>query len=590
MNSGSLFRWFCNKLTFVNVIIVLVAAWWVSSIKYDGEINGLKSNLLSLSLEVNNGKSLDDISQQGINYSLLNKEGILVSDKQFGSISVAAESDYFKQTLNGQTIFKEPDSVWSKETECWGNVKYEGAPHVLILRQEIPYSRIVYFFIFIFIIGVFTVGVLLTFSSVITGPVKDALTYLTEDLRNLKKEKFEKKQPSLDTIEFIEVFDAYNSLSKHIQHELNGLRTEVSQWEVFFSTMPRGLIAIDKERIIHNCNTNAFKILEVEDKAVEETSGQSIMSVFRNADLNRITSQFFESGKFLQEYEFEMVVNNIVESLKVICVELEFPDTENSEGAIVIIENITSLRRLENMRKDFVSNVSHELKTPISIIAGFIETLKECLDDPQSSMRFIEIIEKNTARLTVIIDDLLSLSKLEQNEAVIRKDFEHRNISETVRSALDVCSHEAKRKNIKIELDLEDSKYYGKETMLANHRLLEQALRNLIENAIRYSPNESSITISSRKIKNEIEIAIKDSGMGIAKEHHDKIFGRFYRVDKSRDRQTGGSGLGLAIVKHIARIHDGRVRLQSEPGKGSTFTLVLPYNSMQSSIPSAAIH
>ncbi|MCM8525589.1 MAG: ATP-binding protein, partial [Lentisphaeraceae bacterium] len=302
-----------------------------------------------------------------------------------------------------------------------------------------------------------------------------------------------------------------------------------------------------------------------------------VMAVFRNADLNRITSDFLESGSFLKENEFELVANNIIETIKVVCVQLELPGEETNNGAIVIIENITALRRLENMRKDFVSNVSHELKTPISIIAGFVETIKECKDDPESTSRFIDIIEKNAARLSTIVDDLLNLSKLEQNEAMVRKDFENRNISDTVKMAIDVCSHEARKKNIKLNIELEESKYYGKETMLANHRLLEQALRNLIENAIRYSPEGTKVSISSRKIKDKIEISVIDSGPGISVEHQDKIFGRFYRVDKSRDRQTGGSGLGLAIVKHIARIHNGHVKLESNVGEGSTFTLVLPY-------------
>ena len=398
---------------------------------------------------------------------------------------------------------------------------------------------------------------------------------LQADIYQLSHERYLKKNGELNIDEFSLVYKSLNNLSGYIKDEFHDLRTDVSQWEAFFSTMPRGLLAIDHERTIINCNKNALNILNVET-LVQETVGKSVMAIFRNADINRITSDFFNSDKCLKEYEFEIYIDNIVETIKVICVELDLEDEEEI-GAMVIMENITALRRLETMRRDFVANVSHELKTPIAIIGGFVETLKECLDDPGSAMRFIEIIEKNTARLTLIIDDLLSLSKLEQNEALIKRNFESRDILETIKAALDVCSHEALDKDIQILLDLEDSKYYKDPSMFANHRLLEQAFRNLIENAIRYSPRESNISIKSRKTGELIEISVKDSGPGIAPEHHEKIFERFYRVDKSRDRQTGGSGLGLAIVKHIVRIHNGHVKLDSALGAGARFTITLPY-------------
>ena len=318
-------------------------------------------------------------------------------------------------------------------------------------------------------------------------------------------------------------------------------------------------------------------MISLQYDSVEKSVGTTVMEAFRNADLNSVTRDFFDGSETLREYEFEQVVNDIVETFKIVCVELVLEDHENSTGALVIIENVTALRRLENMRKDFVANVSHELKTPIAIIGGFVETLKDCTDDPASSMRFLEIIEKNTARLTMVIDDLLSLSKLEQNEILIKKDFELRLIDETIRSAVDVCSYEAQKKDIDIIFELENTKDYKEGPLFANHRLLEQSIRNLVENAIRYSPEETKVWISSKKIDDQLEIRVKDSGPGIAEEHHSKIFERFYRVDKSRDRQTGGSGLGLSIVKHILRIHNGNVELISEVGQGSEFILTLPY-------------
>ena len=590
MKSNTLFRWFFSKLSFVTVLVAVGLSWWISTVEYQKEVSLLKNELLTLVLEIDKGKPFSELSSKDTNYSIVDEKGAIIVDKKFGSMASIADSEYFLRAASGEIIIRVATFESTQKMECWSLINYKGSKHVLILRKAFSHSKAAYFFINFSIVFILGIVLLVFYSLIITNPVSDAITYLTSEIKNLQGEKYEKKLPSIDTEEFTALYDAYNNLSKHIQSELTNLRTDVNQWEVFFSTMPRGLIAIDSDRQIYNCNENALDLMNVQEKEDLDILGNSIMAVFRNADLNRITSDFFEAGKFLEEYEFELVANNIVETIKVICVELEINDTEEkSKGAIVIIENITALRRLENMRKDFVSNVSHELKTPIAIIAGFIETLKECLNDPDSALRFLEIIEKNTARLNLIINDLLNLSKLEQNEAVIRKDFESRKIADTVRSALDTCSHEAKDKGIVIEKDLEDSKYYESEKMMANHRLLEQAFRNLIENAIRYSPNGSKIIVSSRKDKDVIEVSIKDEGPGIDKEHQDKIFGRFYRVDKSRDRQTGGSGLGLAIVKHIARIHNGHVKVESTPGVGSTFTLVVPYVVGKTKTPSLAM-
>lgn len=578
MKSNTLFRWFFSKLSLVTVLVVSGLSWWISSIEYQKELSVLKNDLLTFTVEVDKGKALSSIAAADINYSLVNAQGAIVIDKEFGTIASITDSEFFIRSLKGETVIRTATFDSSEKIECWSPVFYKNARHVLVLRKDLTGSLGKLFFVNFALILVLAVVVLVFYSLIITNPVSDAITYLTAELKSLQKEKYEKKLPSIDTAEFSALYDAYNKLSLHIQEEFTSLRTDLKQWEVFFSTMPRGLIAIDHERQIHNCNANALELMNVKDMERQSVPGNSIMSVFRNADLNRITSDFFASDKFLEESEFELTANNIVEIIKVICVELEINKNEEvKKGAIVIIENVTSLRRLENMRKDFVSNVSHELKTPISIIAGFVETLKECLDDPESSMKFLGIIEKNTARLNLIINDLLNLSRLEQNEALIRRDFESRSIAETINAALDVCSHEAAEKDIKIEIDLEDSKYYENGRMFANHRLLEQAIRNLIENAIRYSPGGSVVTVSSRKVKDIIKISVSDQGQGIAAEHHDKIFGRFYRVDKSRDRQTGGSGLGLSIVKHIARIHNGHVKLDSKAGSGSTFTLVIPY-------------
>ena len=228
------------------------------------------------------------------------------------------------------------------------------------------------------------------------------------------------------------------------------------------------------------------------------------------------------------------------------------------------------------MRSAFASNVSHELKTPITIIRGYIETIQSALEDaPQLALKFINKVEKNAERMTNIIEDLSILSKIEQDHTWVTKGFEEKDVNDTIKQALALCQSEVETRKVKLKVLLENSSYYSATKLKANHRLIEQALRNLIENAIRYSPEGATVTVTSRSSNDELKISIADNGPGISPKDQAKIFERFYRVDKSRDRSTGGSGLGLAIVKHIVRVHNGRIELNSTLDQGSTFTIYI---------------
>jgi two-component system phosphate regulon sensor histidine kinase PhoR len=224
------------------------------------------------------------------------------------------------------------------------------------------------------------------------------------------------------------------------------------------------------------------------------------------------------------------------------------------------------------MRRDFVANVSHELKTPITSIKGFVETLLEgALEDPSSARKFLEIIARQADRLNQIIDDLLTLSRIEreaQDPHVLR---ESGSLHGVLQAAVDDCQRLLKQRKSQIALqcprDLEVS---------MNAQLIEQAVVNLLDNAIKYSPPSSSIELTASRQDEWVVVEVKDHGSGIGPEHLGRIFERFYRVDKARSREQGGTGLGLAIVKHIAQAHSGKVSVQSTLGKGSTFTVHLP--------------
>ncbi|MHC5198862.1 MAG: sensor histidine kinase [Planctomycetota bacterium] len=241
-------------------------------------------------------------------------------------------------------------------------------------------------------------------------------------------------------------------------------------------------------------------------------------------------------------------------------------------AAVVGVHQSKRIKQLEAIRRDFVANVSHELKTPITSIKGFVETLQEgALTDPEQADRFLEIIARHADRLNAIIDDLLSLSRLEEDSEQRALSFEMTLLKPVLTEAIALSKPAAEAKRIRIDLNCS-------ETLAArmNPALLEQAVTNLINNAIKYSTEESRIEITAEQTGDEMRLAVRDQGCGIAEKYHERIFQRFYVVDKSRSRKLGGTGLGLAIVKHIAQVHNGTVTLESQPGSGSTFTLHLP--------------
>jgi signal transduction histidine kinase len=250
----------------------------------------------------------------------------------------------------------------------------------------------------------------------------------------------------------------------------------------------------------------------------------------------------------------------------------EYQVREISDLATALNQMATQLDRLESLRREFVANVSHELKTPVTTIKGFIETLLEgAKENPADLQRFLEIISRQSDRLAAIIDDLLTLSRLESAPLSEVMDAGVYRLEDILDSCRDICLARAQQKNITIKLSCAATC-----KVRADRSLLTQAIINLVENAIKYSPEGTTITLACAEPGSYIEITVTDEGPGIAEHHLPRLFERFYRADKARSRKLGGTGLGLAIVKHIASVHGGEVGVSSKPGAGSTFSISLP--------------
>jgi two-component system phosphate regulon sensor histidine kinase PhoR len=240
-------------------------------------------------------------------------------------------------------------------------------------------------------------------------------------------------------------------------------------------------------------------------------------------------------------------------------------------GAIAVFHDITRLKRLEKIRQDFVANVSHELRTPLTTIKGYAETLLEGALKEEVAPQFVQVIKRHTDRLTKIVEDLLMLSKIESREFQLKREVI--SLPGFVDDVIDFVKEPAEKKKISISRDQIPSSL----SVEADRNYLEQVLINLLDNAIKYTPEGGRVMISAiEKDQREIQFSINDTGIGIPKEDIPRIFERFYRVDKGRSQESGGTGLGLSIVKHLVQAHGGSIWVESQIGKGSTFYFTLP--------------
>ena len=360
--------------------------------------------------------------------------------------------------------------------------------------------------------------------------------------------------------------ETMNMMADQLEERLNSVVQERNQREAVLSSMVEGVLAVDTEGRIISINKAAARFFQGLEPC--EAKGRSVEEVFRNVTLQKFISEVL-AAKETCECELHLQ-NSQVSDLQVRGTNLLGVQGERI-GAVIVFNDVSRLRRLENLRSDFVANVSHELKTPITSIKGFVETLLNgAMNDQEEADRFLKIVSKHADRLNAIIDDLLTLSRLEQG-SLEELEVYPSSMEGLIRSAVEVCSRRAAKKNIEIRMECP-----SKLSANVNQPLMEQALINLIGNAVKYSANDQAVTVRARAEADEVVLSVTDQGYGIEPEHLDRLFERFYRVDKGRSRQEGGTGLGLAIVKHIAQVHGGRVEVQSTFGQGSVFSIFLP--------------
>lgn len=340
--------------------------------------------------------------------------------------------------------------------------------------------------------------------------------------------------------------------------------TGQAKLETVISSMFEGVLIVNRKAEILLMNSSLRKTFFID----ASSEGKTPLEIIRNVTICDIVDRTLKGEQKLISEEIQLFSPEEkifkVNSAAII-------RNERIEGAILVFHDITELKHLEKIRQDFVANVSHELRTPLTSIKGYAETLLEgALLDKDNAKDFIEIIYRDSDRLAKLIDDLLDLSKIEKGE--LKMVFLPTDIQEVINRTIKVLESQAKRKSISVNLNIPE----GLPKILADETRISQVVLNLIDNAIKYTPDGGRVLISTSAKDRLVQVNVTDTGIGIPEKDIPRIFERFYRVDKARSRELGGTGLGLSIVKHIIQAHEGKVWVKSELGQGSTFSFTIP--------------
>ncbi|MCY6356753.1 two-component system histidine kinase PnpS [Clostridium sp. ZS2-4] len=428
-----------------------------------------------------------------------------------------------------------------------------------VIRSSMPMEVVTGFegkylkYYLIVLIIVFSISVIFSskLSYVIVKPIKD-LEFITA---RIAKGEFDRRVCINSNDEIGQLAETFNNMADKLQYTLRDSIEKQNKLQAILKSMDSGVIAVDRKNRVIIINPYAQKIFGVE----KEIIGHNLMDCIRDYELEDIFKNNIEYKEIKILWPEEKI-------LKVRTADI----VSNKEhiGTVAVVQDVTDIRRLENMRSQFVANVSHELKTPLTSIKGFAETLRY-VEDVKIREKFLGIIDNETERLTRLISDILTLSDIEQNREVKVKEVI--NVNSVIKDAYNLMKNTADMKEIDIELIIKNSP-----KICGDKDRFKQMLINLIDNAIKYSENGDKVYIGTEIKEKKCILWIEDTGPGIPKEHIPRLFERFYRVDKARSRARGGTGLGLAIVKHIVLNFEGEIYVESELGSGTKFIVEIP--------------
>jgi two-component system phosphate regulon sensor histidine kinase PhoR len=406
-------------------------------------------------------------------------------------------------------------------------------------------------------------AVALVMSIVISKKITDPIDSLTTAANEIADGAYGRKIYLSGNDQIGALTKAFNKMSQNLGLSLDELKQRNLELEAILNSMINGIIAIDQNKNIILINKFCFEILDLPQDYVVEN--ESMYKIIRNEEIAGLVEQAMTDGvsqtRELPYVHLDKVLRIYVNPI--------LTSSREIMGSIVVIQDITQIRKLEQMRSDFVSNVSHELKTPLTSIRGFVDTLKNgAINQPEQAMRFLDIIDIESDRLYRLINDILLLSEIESmNQEAELTELDLGNI---VSEVLNILQQKADAKHIKLVAIID-----GHYKLYANRDRIKQMFINLVDNAIKYT-EQGEVTIALQSQGDWTKCIVKDTGIGFSDKHKERLFERFYRADKGRSRNQGGTGLGLSIVKHIVLLYKGKISVDSTPGVGSTFEILLP--------------
>ena len=428
----------------------------------------------------------------------------------------------------------------------------ESVQKTLFVIRRIVLIGLFFALVFAFILG-----------SIVAGRTIKPINSMIQISRRFSKGDFSRRIMQVSKDEIGELAITLNKMAQDIEDKIKEVKAQNQELAAVFNSMIEGIIVVDKTSRIISVNPTIEKIFGVSRK---EAEGRTFLETIRNNDTYEIINSVLTKGKPLSA-EISLILP-VRKTFEINAAPIF--DNDIVSGCLIVIHDITEIRRLETVRRDFVANVSHELKTPLTSIKGFVETLLEgALEDKENNRNFLKIIQDHAARLDSLVNDLLSLSHLESKEIMLKKT--NFNLRQQVESVIPGFSSQLKNKDIEIKNELPAGI-----SVTADKDKLEQVVINLIDNAIKFNKEKGFVRIYCEETNGKVRITVEDSGIGIPGKDIPRIFERFYRVDKARSRELGGTGLGLSIVKHIVELHGGSVGVESTEGLGSKFSVLLP--------------
>lgn len=563
------------------VIIFAVSSFWQKGYrmieKQNQEINQAHVKILAdelEELEITSTSDLKDFAlkkakKYNVRITILNDEGVILADsavKEIGRMENHSKRPEIKQALQeGKGSATRYSETTGEEYE-YNALSYESMGEIYVLRLAVPLSGMTKLKVTIisFVIQSLFWGTILAvilaifFSRKITAP----LNQLTDMAKDISEGNYDQEIRITEENQIGQLAIAFNKMAKSLRIQRDQLTSRNIELETILSSMNSAVVAVNSQYEILFCN-DSFKTMFQETKNI---TNSSLFEIVRNSSLTELIDRVKENGSCLvSEFEINKQETKFLRATGA----LLQGENRRSSGVLLVIDDVSNLKKLETMRKDFMSNVTHELKTPLTSIRGFVDTLKNgAIHDEKVAMRFLNIIDVEAEKLCSLIQDVLVLSEIESQQEIQKSQCDVKAI------LLDVIEFVSSKCKKEVEIVQEISDNVG--IFMGNEFQLREIFTNLIDNAIKYT-EEGSIHIMCCQHNKELVFEVKDTGIGIGKQHLDRLFERFYRVDKGRSRKQGGTGLGLSIVKHIVERYNGTIQVESNLGEGTTFTVKLPY-------------